>query len=69
MIYIKDSYFLWPRIVLYPLSLRRNFVVCPHKPLLELAVPWVKKKLWNTELYEKAFSSRRTKSVFDFKVK
>jgi hypothetical protein len=30
------STFLWLHIVLYPLSVRTNFVVCPHEPLLKL---------------------------------
>jgi hypothetical protein len=38
-----DPHFLGPRILLYPLSVRRNFTVCPHEPLLKLGVPWVKK--------------------------
>jgi hypothetical protein len=29
---------------------KANFVVCPHEPLLNLGVPWVKKRLRNTEL-------------------
>jgi hypothetical protein len=37
-----------PLIVLYPLSIRRNFVVCPHEPLLNLGVLWVKESLQNT---------------------
>jgi hypothetical protein len=44
--------FLWPLIVLYPLSVRLNFVVFPQEPLLKLGVPWVKKKLRNTVLDE-----------------
>jgi hypothetical protein len=41
--YLYDLNFLWSRIVLYPLSVRQNFVVCPCEPLLKLGVPWVKK--------------------------
>jgi hypothetical protein len=47
-IYIQDPHFLWPRIVFYPLYVRRNFMVCPHKPMLKLGVPWLKKRLRNT---------------------
>jgi hypothetical protein len=41
--------FLWPRIVLYSLSVTRNFVVSPHEPLLKLGMRWVQ-ILWNTGL-------------------
>jgi hypothetical protein len=43
---------LLSRIVLYPLSVRLSFVVCPQEPLLKLGVPWLKKKrLRNTGLW------------------
>jgi hypothetical protein len=34
---------LWRRIALYPVSLRRNFAVCPHEPLLKLGALRVKR--------------------------
>jgi len=36
------STFLWPNIILYPVSVRQNFVVCLQEPLLKLGVPWEK---------------------------
>jgi hypothetical protein len=42
-IYVQDPHFLYPRIVLYTLSIKWNFVVCRHEPLLNLSVLWVKK--------------------------
>jgi hypothetical protein len=41
--YTKDLHLLWSCTALYPLSFRRNFVVCLREPLLNLVVPWVKK--------------------------
>jgi hypothetical protein len=41
--YDLGSVFLWPHILLYPLSVRRNFVMCLHKTLLKFVVMWVKK--------------------------
>jgi hypothetical protein len=43
-VYVQDPHFLLPRIVLYPLSVRRNFVVCHHESLLKFGVPWAKEK-------------------------
>jgi len=31
-----------------PLSIRQNFVVCPHEPLLKLGVQWLRKGCGNT---------------------
>jgi hypothetical protein len=45
-VYLQDPhYMLWPRIIMYCLSVRQNFV-----PLLRFGVPWVKRKVaenWN----------------------
>jgi hypothetical protein len=34
-----------PCIVLYPLTIRLKFVMCPEEPLLKLSVPWIKQKI------------------------
>jgi hypothetical protein len=39
-VYTYDPHF-WPRIAVYLLSVRRNFVVCLHETLLKLGVPGV----------------------------
>jgi hypothetical protein len=45
-------------VVLYPMSVRRNSVVCPHESLLKLGVPWVKKRFRNTVLNERVTVTR-----------
>jgi hypothetical protein len=79
-IYICNPQFLWPRIVLYPLSVTTNSVVCPQEPFVKSgrAVGWrrllnisltVQRRIQGDKLMMncKEFGSKRSLSMWDFK--